>query len=93
MTQMTLVDYEMRAKAQEVARPEPTGQCERLLRHLKQGNSITPLESWKELGIYRLSARIWDLKHMGYDIRQELVEVKSAWGDTARVARYSMGVQ
>jgi hypothetical protein len=91
MTQMSLVEYEMRAKAQEVARPEPTGQCDRLLRYLLSGKSITPLESWQELGIYRLSARIWDLKRMGCDIRQELVEVKSAWGDTARVAKYSMG--
>lgn len=67
-------------------------QNKRLLDYLRDtsGHSITPLESWELLGIYRLGARVWDLKRAGIVIRSELVEVRNQFGETCRVARYTL---
>lgn len=43
-------------------------QCLTLLSHLKQHGSIEPLDSLQLYGIYRLSARILDLRNRGYRI-------------------------
>lgn len=43
-------------------------QSEMILAHLKSGKPITPLEALRSYGIYRLGARIWDLKQQGYSI-------------------------
>lgn len=66
-------------------------QTERLREHLEAGNAINPLEAWRSLGIYRLSARIFDLRQAGMDIRGELVEVRNQFGEKCRVKQYSMG--
>jgi DNA-directed RNA polymerase subunit RPC12/RpoP len=55
-----------------------------LLKVLKAGNRITPLEALRTLGIGRLAARVWDLKREGWQIEQRMIEV----GDGARVAQY-----
>ena len=36
---------------------EKQTQAERLLAYLQQHGSITPMQAWQELGIYRLAAR------------------------------------
>ena len=40
----------------------------RVLEHLMTGETITPKEAWLRYGCYRLGARIYDLRKMGYDI-------------------------
>ena len=40
----------------------------KILNHLKH-DSITSWEAWEEYHVTRLSARIYDLKQLGYDIR------------------------
>jgi len=65
-------------------------QNDRLLEHLQRGHSITPLESWRDLGVYRLAARICELRQQGHDIHSEPVNVANRYGDTVKVARYSM---
>lgn len=67
-------------------------QSERLLDYLKahEIEGITTLEAFTELGISRLSARIWDLRHEGYLIAGTLVPVKDRFGETARVMRYRL---
>jgi len=64
-------------------------QCDRLLDRLKRG-PITPMEAWSELGIYRLGARIFDLKASGHDIDRELVPVSNRFGEECRVAQYRL---
>jgi len=44
-----------------------------ILGWLMMGNSLTPLLALEKFGCFRLGARIWDLKHQGYDIHSELV--------------------
>jgi hypothetical protein len=68
-------------------------QCDRLLNSLLRGHKITPLHSWRDLGIYRLASRISELRlgqHDGicYPIKKEMVKVANQFGDSATVARY-----
>ena len=64
-------------------------QCQRVYDRLKQG-PLTPLQSWSEIGVYRLSARIKDLRDAGINVRRDRVKVKNSWGETCRVAKYSL---
>lgn len=67
-----------------------TKQTERLLDWLKTGKTINPLTSWRALGIYRLGARIFDLKEEGHTIEREIVKVYNSWGEPCRVAEYRL---
>ena len=64
-------------------------QCERLLGRLQVG-PITPMEAWNELGIYRLGARVFDLKEAGHKIVKQTVSVANRFGESCRVARSSL---
>jgi hypothetical protein len=43
-------------------------QDERLLEYLENNKSINPLTAWRKLGIYRLSAVVFNLRQDGYKI-------------------------
>lgn len=57
---------------------------ERVLAWLRTHGSIEPLTALREIGTFRLGARIWDLRHEGYDIETMTFETDSG----SRVARY-----
>ena len=59
----------------------------RLLAYLKQNGSITQREAIKHLNIYRLSARIYDLKRRGHSILTTPVSYIES-GFTVSYARY-----
>jgi hypothetical protein len=63
--------------------------CDRLLARLQLG-PITPMEAWSELGIYRLGARIFELKRAGHKIIRKTVVVKNRHNEDCRVAQYSL---
>lgn len=65
-------------------------QAERVLRHLKDFGSITPVEALAEYGVMRLGARIWDLKHEGHDIVTEREEGRNRYGERTAYARYRL---
>ncbi len=65
-------------------------QNKRLLSHLLQGNKVTPLTAWGMLGIYRLSARIFDLRDRGFDVKTDRIEVENGHGEKFNVAEYSI---
>jgi len=44
-------------------------QIDLLLGYLERNGSINPIQAFNELGIYRLSARIKDLRDSGKDIK------------------------
>lgn len=48
---------------------------------------LSPLESWQHLGIYRLQARIHELKKI-HNIETERKAVKNQFDDSCRVANY-----
>lgn len=47
-------------------------QCEQILKHLRNHGSITQKEAVDQYDIYRLSARILDLKEQGHEIEKEM---------------------
>jgi len=59
-------------------------QCEQILHHLRNHGSITQREAAKEYGIYRLAARIYDLRRENYDIHKEMEKTE----DGTQFARY-----
>ena len=64
--------------------------CMRVLEYMRMHGGITPLEAWTELGVYRLSARIADLRKRGYDIAGKTVSVLNRYGEKCRVKRYAL---
>lgn len=63
-------------------------QNERILNWLKSGKTLTQQDAIREFACYRLSARIADLRKMGYAIRTETI-VKNG----VHFAKYSMEVR
>ena len=64
-------------------------QTERIEKYMKDFGSITALEAMKDLGIMRLSARIWDMKHEGMKIKTEVETSKNRYGEPIHYNRYS----
>ena len=64
-------------------------QCSRILAHLRV-KPITPLEALHYAGCFRLGARIYELRSLGYRIDSELVEVFDKRGEKKRVAQYRL---
>lgn len=52
---------------------------------LMQGKTITPMDALELCGCFRLSARIYDLREQGHNIKSEMMEVNGK-----RVANYSL---
>ena len=65
-------------------------QCERLLEHLREGLPITQRKAEIGYGIWRLAARIHNLRQMGHQIEKRMVEVPTRDGRRARVAEYRL---
>ena len=63
-------------------------QTEKILRHMRMFGSITAAEAMSEYGIFRLAARIADLKKMGYSVGSEMQTVKNRFGEKCRIKRY-----
>jgi len=62
-------------------------QTQRLEEYLKVLGNINPLQAWNDLGIYRLSARINDLRKT-MNIETQTIEVENQFGEKCRVANY-----
>lgn len=65
-------------------------QTDRILRHLREHGSITPLEALREFGCMRLGARIYDLKRAGYDIESKIESHRNSYGERVSYARYTL---
>lgn len=60
-------------------------QNKKLLEMLKI-RPVTPVDALREIGSFRLSARVYDLRHQGHNIASRMVSVGGR-----RVVEYSMG--
>jgi hypothetical protein len=60
----------------------------RLLQYLKKNKSITPLEAWTELGIYRLSDTIFKLRNDGHYIKTEQQTSYNKFDEKVKFAKY-----
>ena len=56
---------------------------------IREFGSITPLDAFKDLGVTRLAAVIFELKEGGHDIHTEREHGKNRYGQATRYARYS----
>ena len=65
--------------------------AERVLEYIQKYGSITPLQAVRDLGYYRLSAAIHDIKQLGYNIKTETKTGKNRWGKSVHYAQYSLG--
>jgi len=65
----------------------------RLLDYLREYDSITSLESIRDLGNTRLAATVCTLRKKGHDIDSTSVDVPTRWGSTTQVAKYTLKKQ
>lgn len=61
-----------------------------ILAYLKKGNTITQFEAASLFGCFRLSARIHDLRELGYNIHTTMKVGKKANGNTCNYAEYEL---
>ena len=62
-------------------------QVSRLRAYLEKGGRVNPLNAWKELGIYRLSGRVFDLKQ-SIHVDSQWIEVVNSWGEKCIVKEF-----
>lgn len=65
-------------------------QHNRILKYLQDFNTITSAQAMSDLGVYRLSARISELKSQGYAIRTRTITETNRYGEKVRFAEYSL---
>ena len=64
-------------------------QKEAILKYIDQFGCISQAEAFTDLGIGRLSARVYDLIHQdGIDSRKKIVTAKNRYGQTIQYASY-----
>ena len=66
----------------------PLTQNDRVVAYMKKEHGITTLEAFKNLGVTRLSARIHDIRDMGYVVGDEFIKVIDRSGTETRVKMY-----
>ena len=57
-----------------------------ILAYLEKGHKLTPIQALNIFGCFRLGARIYDLKRLGFQIEMQRVKV----GPNTHVAQYTM---
>ena len=66
-------------------------QNDKILKYMKtHKKGITAIQALNLCGCLRLSGRIWDLRHLGYNIQREMIAVRGEKGETKYVARYTL---
>lgn len=68
-------------------------QCRRIVDYLSEHGTITAQEAMNDLGIYRLAARMSDLKDLGFGVSKDMVKVKNRFGEDCHIARYKINVE
>ena len=64
-------------------------QTDRVFNYIEEFGSINTFQAFTDLGISRLSARIWELRNMGIKINKESYNIKNRFGKNVTVYRYS----
>lgn len=64
------------------------GSKARLLEHFERFGTITSLEAFEKYGMTRLSAVIFDLRALGYEIDTVMMESTNRYGEAVRYGKY-----
>ena len=65
-------------------------QTDKVLRHLRDYGTITPMDALRDYSIMRLGARVWDLKRRGYNVSSRIVHGVNQYGEPTHWAEYSL---
>lgn len=63
-------------------------QEQRVINYIREFGSITTKDAFNDLGITRLSAKIFNLKKQGYEIKDNFEQGKDRYGETTNYKRY-----
>ena len=63
-------------------------QCEKIIKYMRDFGSITTMQAFNDLGITRLSGRIYDIKALGYKIRSETIYGRNRYGEKIHYFKY-----
>ena len=63
-------------------------QADRVLAYIQTFGSITSLEAFRDLGVTRLSARIYELRARNINIDSTSVTSKNRYGENCTYAKY-----
>ena len=63
-------------------------QRDKILHHLETFGSIDPVQALQEYGVFRLAARIDELRRDAYEIETHLVKTVNRFGEDVRFGRY-----
>ena len=63
-------------------------QADRVLAYIRTFGSITTLEAFRDLGVTRLSARIYELRARNINIDSTSVTSKNRYGESCTYAKY-----
>ena len=66
------------------------GSKSRILKYFKSGHSLTSKEAFELFGITRLSARIKELRELGYNITTIMVDGTNRYGEPVRYGLYKL---
>ena len=61
-----------------------------IIEYCMKHGSITTKQAMDDLGCYRLSARVYDIRSFGITVNREMVTVKNRNGEDCRVAKYTI---
>lgn len=65
-------------------------QCERIIQYIRERGGITTAQAFSDLGITRLSGRIFDLRRKGIPITTESKVGKNRYGEKVRFTEYKI---
>ena len=65
-----------------------TTQEQKVINYIREFGSITTKDAFNDLGITRLSAKIFNLKKMGYEIKDNFEQGKNRYGEPTSYKRY-----
>lgn len=63
---------------------------ERVLKYIEDFGSITSLQAIRDLGETRLSARIYDLRQLGYKFKTKRIKVNTRYNHKTFVKKYEL---
>lgn len=69
---------------------ERVTQRDRVLKYVQDFGSISSYEAFRELGITRLSARIFELKERGYQFKKKTIQTKNRYGEATHYVEYRL---
>ena len=61
-----------------------------VIEYIRDNGSITTKQAMEDLGCYRLSGRIYDIKAIGIEVEKEMITVQNRNGKDCRVAKYTI---